>query len=241
VEKRGLFELLIDAKRRQLAFVNHWRLIYAGIGSSWEVRPTSTERAREDLSADDPPMLRPEEYTLPGIDGAKLPTEQEYIAETVRQAREGNSQASTEVLQDFVAAVDLYSEKTWPAAIPWPYARLVADKLATILNGDPSLAAVTLGIEGDRPSRRTGSGKYSHLAVAAFYFLLFRAGVAPKAAKSLTKERVGVSDDEIEEAVKEYPGFQYRDRFTVEILVELAAPCRGKLAETIAAQRLRLS
>lgn len=207
----------------------------------WEVSPTRTERTDRGLFADDPPMLRPEEYTLPGIDTAQLLTQQGYIAETARQARGGSSQASTEVLKDFIAAVDLHNEKTWPGAIPWPYVRFVADKLAMILNGDPSMAAVILGLESERPARRTGSGKYSHLAVAAFYFLLFRAGVAPKTAKSLTKERVGVTEAEVEEAVKEYPGFQYRDRFTVEILVELAAPCRGKLAETLAAERLRLS
>ena len=54
-------------------------------------------------------------------------------------------------------------------------------------------------------------------------------------------ERVGLSDELIEEAVREYPGFQYRDRFTVEILVELAAAYRGKIAEIIAAGKLRLS
>jgi len=52
---------------------------------------------------------------------------------------------------------------------------------------------------------------------------------------------IGASDDVIEEAVKLYPGFQHRDRFTVEILVELAAAYRGRIAETIAAQRLRLT
>jgi len=41
--------------------------------------------------------------------------------------------------------------------------------------------------------------------------------------------------------VRQYPGFQYRDRFTVEILVELAATYRGKIAEIIAARKLRLS
>jgi len=205
-----------------------------------EVRST-LGRAEKDLYADDPPMLRPEEYTLPGIEAPQLPTEREYVAETVRHAREGNAQASTEILSSFVAAVDLHNEETWAGAIPWPYLRFVADKLGAILQGDPLMAAVILGIESDKPGKPAGSGKYSHLAVAAFYFLLFRAGVAPKAAHSLMRERVGVTDDVIEEAVKEYPGFQYRDRFTVEILVELAAVYRRKLAETIAAQRLRLS
>jgi hypothetical protein len=45
----------------------------------------------------------------------------------------------------------------------------------------------------------------------------------------------------IEEAAKEYPGFQYRDRFTVEILVELATAYREKIAEIIAVRKLRLS
>lgn len=204
-----------------------------------EVRPTRTQRI--DLPADDAPMLRPEEYTLPGIQVSQLPTEQEYIDATVRQASAGSSQASTEVLKEFVAAVDQHNEETWLGAIPWPYVRFVADKLATVLQGDPSMAAVALGIQGDTTGRPTGGRKHSHLAVAAFYFLLFRAGVAAKVAKSMMNESLGVGDDAIEEAVKEYPGFQYRDRFTVEILVELATAYRGKLAELLAVQKLRLS
>ena len=86
-------------------------------------------RTAEDLYADDPPMLRPEEYTLPGIKAPQLPTEQEYIAETVRQARDGNTQAATEVLGSFVSGVDLHNEENWPGAIPWPYVRFVADWL----------------------------------------------------------------------------------------------------------------
>ena len=46
-----------------------------------------TQRTDQDFSADDgQTMLRPEEYTLPGIEASQLPTEQEYLAETVKQA-----------------------------------------------------------------------------------------------------------------------------------------------------------
>jgi len=187
-------------------------------------------------------MLRPEEYTLPGIEAPQLPTEQEYIAETVKQAGEGNTKASMEVLADFIATVDRHTEKTWPgAAVPWPCARFVADKLRAVLKGDPIDAAVSLGIQSSRAGRPTGAAKYKHTAVASFYFLLIRAGVVPRAAKSLMNASIGASDDFIEEAVKQYPGFQYRDRFTVEILVELAAPHRGKIAQIIADRKLRLS
>jgi hypothetical protein len=186
-------------------------------------------------------MLRPEEYTLPGIEAPQLPTEQEYMAEAVKQAGEGNTQASTEVLSEFIAIVDRHNEKTLGGAIPWPYARLVADRLRAVLKGDPIDAAVNLGIRSGRAARPTGSAKYSPMAVAGFYFLLVRAGVAPKAAKSLMNASIGASDDLIEDAVRQYPGFQYRDRFTVEILVELAAVYRGKIAEIIAARKLRLS
>jgi len=190
---------------------------------------------------EDGPMLRPEEYTLPGIEALQLPTAPGHIAETVKRAREGNTVASTEVLSEFIATVDRNNEQTWLGAVPWPCARFVADKLRAVLNGDPSDAAANLGIKSSRAARPTTSPKFSHLAVAAFYFLLIRAGVAPKAAKSLINERVGLSDTVIEEAVREYPGFQFRDRFTVEILVELAAAYRGKIAEIMAAGKLRLS
>jgi hypothetical protein len=186
-------------------------------------------------------MLRPEEYTLPGIEAPQLPTEQEYLAETVKQARNGNTEASTEVLSEFIATVDRHNEHTWLGAIPWPCARFIADKLRAVLKGDPIDAAVNLGIKSSTAGRPTGSAKYKHIAVAGFYFLLVRAGVAPKAAKALMNASILASDDVIEEAVKQYPGFQYRDRFTVEILVELAAAYRGKIAEIVAAQKLRLS
>jgi hypothetical protein len=186
-------------------------------------------------------MLRPEEYTLPGIEAPKLPTEQEYIAETVKQAGEGNTEASREILSEFIATVDRHNEKTWLGAIPWPCARFVADRLHAVMKGGPIDAAVNLGIKSSSAHRPTGSAKYKHIAVASFYFLLVRAGVAPKAAKSLMNASIRASDDFIEEAVKQYPGFQYRDRFTVEILVELAAAYRGKIAEIIAARKLRLS
>ena len=199
-------------------------------------------RTDQELSADDgQPMLRPEEYTLPGIEAAQLPTEQEYIAETVRQAREGNTEASAEVLAEFIATIDRLNEKTWPGTIPWPYLRFVADKLCAILKGDPLVAAVTLGISTAKPDKTAGSAKYKHIEVASFYYLLVRAGMAPKAAKSLMHASIGASENVIEEAAKEYPGFLHRDRFTVEILVELVAAYRGNIAEIIAARKLRLS
>lgn len=199
-------------------------------------------RTDQELPADDgQPMLRPEEYTLPGIEALQLPTEQEYLAETVEQAAEGNTKASTEVLSEFIATVDRLNEKTWPGPIPWPYLRFVADKLRAILKGDPVVAAVTLGISTGKPGRPAGSTKYKDIAVAGFYFLLVRAGMAPKAAKSLIHESIGASEVVIEEAAKQYPGFQYRDRFTVEILVELATAYREKIAQIIAVRKLRLS
>jgi hypothetical protein len=190
---------------------------------------------------DDGSMLRPEEYTLPGVEALQLPTEPGHIVAKVKQAREGNMVASTEVLSEFIATVDRNNEHTWLGAVPWPCARFVADKLRAVLNGDPIDAAANLGIKSSRGGRPTTRSKSSPLAVAAFYFLLIRAGVAPKAAKALMNERAGLSDNLVEEAVREYPGFQYRDRFTVEILVELAAAHRGKIAEIIAAGKLRLS
>lgn len=94
-------------------------------------------RAQELPADDGQPMLRPEEYTLPGIEAPQLPTEQEYLAETVKQAKNGNKEASTEVLSEFIATVDRHNEHTWLGAIPWPCAQFVADKLRAVLKGDP--------------------------------------------------------------------------------------------------------
>ena len=186
-------------------------------------------------------MLHPEEYTLPGIEAPQLPTEQECLAETAKRTRDGSTGAAAEVLSEFIATVDRHNEKTWVGAVPWPCAQFVAEKLRAVLKGDPIDAAVNLGIKSGKAGRPTGGAKYKHIAVASFYFLLVRAGVAANAAKSLMNGCIGASDDVIEEAVKLYPGFRYRDRFTVEILVELAAAYRGSIAETIAAQKLRLT
>jgi hypothetical protein len=194
---------------------------------------------RED---DEGSMLRPEEYTLPGIEALQLPAHRPgYNAETVKRARAGNLAASTEVFSEFIATVNGSTEQTWLGAVPWSCARFIADRLRAVLNGDPLDAAANLGIRSGRADRQSSKPKCSRLAVAAFYFLLIRAGVAPKAAKSLMNERAGLTDVMIEEAVKEYPGFQYQDRFTVEILVELAAAYRARIAEIIASGKLRLS
>ena len=246
----GLFFVSFDAFHRR--YVVSCRLILRGhiLTKDWQpfrLRPLetptmATQQTDQALPADDgQPMLRPEEYTLPGSEALQLPTQQEYLAETIKQAEEGNTEASTQVLSEFIATVDRLDEKTWPGPIPWPYLRFVADKLRAILKGDPVVAAVTLGISTGKPGRPADSTKYKNIAIASFYFLLVRAGVAPKAAKSLMNASIGASDDVIEDTVKQYPGFRYRDRFTVEILVELAAAYRGKLAETIAARKLRLS
>ena len=127
---------------------------------------------------DDRPMLRPEEYTLPGIEALQLPTEPGFIAETVKQAREGNLVASTKVLSDFIATVDRNSEQTWFGAVPWSCARFVADKLRAVLNGDPIDAAANLGIKSSGAGRPTTSSKNSSLAVAAF--ISFSSGLASR-------------------------------------------------------------
>jgi hypothetical protein len=61
------------------------------------------------------------------------------------------------------------------------------------------------------------------------------------------RERIGVRDDVIKEAIRDYAGFEYPDRFKsnypdmkgsyFDALEQLAAPYRGIIAEIIAAQK----
>ena len=195
-------------------------------------------------------MLDPEEYTV-SVEYVPVPTEQVFIAETVKRAMEGDTEAAKSIYAEFAAAIDSSSEKTWSAKVPWAYVRFVAEKLRTVLEGEARSgdAAAALGISGGKTGRPKGSTKYHHEAIAAFYFRLLWAGLEPKATKSHMRERIGVSDDVIEQAIKEYAGFEYPDRFKsnypgmkgsyFDALEQLATPYRGIIVEIIAVEKSR--
>jgi hypothetical protein len=207
--------------------------------------------------ADDAPMLRPEEYTMAGIDAPQLSTEREYQAGLVNEASSGSTDASRAIYWEFVWAVDRHSERTWSAPVPWHYVRFVADRLRDVLGdpktpADPNKAAVALRIEDPSPGRRQGQTKYDHKAVAALYYRVLRAGIAPKAAKPEITNKTGVSEDVIEEAARMYAAvFAHPDDVKsnspdtqaeaayIEFLEEMAAPYRGKIPEIIAALKSR--
>jgi hypothetical protein len=211
------------------------------------------EKRGEELQADQGPMLRPEEYTIPSIDAPQLPTEREYQAELVMEASGGSTDASRTIYWEFVWAVDRHSERTWSAPVPWHYVRFVADRLRDVLGdaktpADPDKSAVALRIKDPSPGRREGQTKCDHKAVAALYYRVLRAGIAPKAAKAEITNKTGVTDDVIEAAARMYaavfahPGGEKSnspdneaEKAYIEFLEEMARPYSGKIPEIIAA------
>ncbi|HYB32552.1 MAG TPA: hypothetical protein VED45_03895 [Steroidobacteraceae bacterium] len=200
-------------------------------------------------------MLRPEEYTIPGTDAPQLASEQEYQAELVRDARNGNTEASREIYWEFVGAVARYNKQSWSVAVPWAYVQYVADRLQDVLGhpknpADPGKAAVALGIKDPSPGRPKGKTEYDHKAVAAFFYRLLWEGFEPKAVKSLMRESIGVSEDVTEKAKGDYAAaFAHPDGSKsrssdpaaayIDFLEQLAAPYKGKIAEIIAARKSR--
>jgi hypothetical protein len=195
--------------------------------------------------ADDAPMLDPKDYTV-SVEFTAMPTEQVYVAETVKRAMEGDTEAVKTIYSDFATAIDLSSEQTWSAKVPWAYVRFVADRLRAAMMKDADVAAA-LVLSG-KAGRPKGSKKYDHKAIAAFYFRLLWAGIEPKAAKSCMTESIGVSEDVIEQAARDYAGLEHPDQFKsnnpdlkgsyFDCLEQLAAPHGGKIAEIIAARKL---
>jgi hypothetical protein len=209
--------------------------------------------------ADDAPMLRPEEYTMAGIDAPQLPTEREYQAELVGEASGGSTDAARTIYWEFVWAVDRYNERSWSGPVTWQYAQFVAARLREVLGdaktpADPDKAAVALRIKDPSPGRRQGQTKYDHKAVAALFYRVLVAGIAPKAAKLEITNQTGVSEDVIEEAARVYAAvFAHPDavksnspndeaeKAYIQFLDEMAGPYRGKIVGTIAALKSRTS
>jgi hypothetical protein len=202
------------------------------------------------MTPEDDSMLDPEEYTV-SVEFAPLPTEQVYMADTVKRAMEGDTAAVTIIYSDFVSAIDLLSEKSWSAKVPWPYVRFVADRLRAVLETDLKSAdvAVALGITPGTAGVPEGSTKYDPRAIAAFYYRLLWAGIEPKDAKFHMRESIGVSDDVIEKAARDHAGLEHPDQFKsthpdirgtyFQCLEQLAAPYQVTIAEILAALKLR--
>lgn len=198
---------------------------------------------------DDDSLLDPEEYTV-SVEYVPIPTTQVFIAETVKRAMEGDSEAARNVYSEFLAAIDSSDEGTWSGKVPWNYVRFVADRLRAVLEADSKSAdvAVALGLSSGKAGRPQGRTKFDHQAIAACYFRLLWAGLEPKAAKSHMRERIGVSEEVIEAARSDYTGLEHPDQFKsnnpdmkgsyFDGLERLANTYRGIIAEIIAAEKL---
>lgn len=202
------------------------------------------------MTPDDDSMLDPEEYTV-SVEYVPTPTEQVFIAETIKRAIAGDTEAVATIYSEFAAAIDSLSEKSWSAKVPWPYVRFVADRLRAVLESDakPADVALALGISARKTNKPKVTVKYDHQAIAACYFRLQWAGIEPRAAKSHMNERIGVSDEAIAKAAHEYAGLEYPDQFKadhpdmhgtyLDALEQLAAPYAGIIAEIIAVEKSR--
>jgi hypothetical protein len=202
------------------------------------------------MTPDDDSMLDPEEYTV-SVEYVPVSTGQVFIAETVKRAMEGDTDSARTIYLEFVSAIDSSGERTWASKVPWNYVRFVADRLRAVLDADPKSAdvAAALVLSSGKASRPQGRTKDDHKAIAACYFRLLWAGLEPKAAKCQMKERIGVSEEAIEAARRDYAGLEHPDQFKshhpdmrgsyFDCLEQLATTYRGIIAEIIAAERSR--
>lgn len=132
-----------------------------------------------------------------------------FASVTARKAREGDTQAAREILEDFVFAIDARREQDWPRLGPpihWAYARYLADAFAKVLAGAD--ARLALGVKSSKPGRRVGAKTTHDLEglAAAFNLLLLR-GFERKQAKLCLKEKTGANARTIEKADKQHVAY----------------------------------
>lgn len=164
-----------------------------------QLRRVPEREAIESLNLHVPDLNAADEYIRIG------PSHPLYHGEVAKRmaqaARDGDTDAAREILEDFVGAMADRSDRVWESIGPpvhWVYARYIADAFEKILSGaDPALA---LGIKNSKPGRRKGKTTHNEDALAAAFNLLIINGLKPKQAKLALKARTGADVRTIEKA-----------------------------------------
>jgi hypothetical protein len=160
------------------------------------------------------------------------------------RARDGDTDAAREILQDFIGAIDLPSERTWNGPGHYVYARYIADAFEQVLEACrwrdekglsrnekerrdkefPNRVAIALGVKSSRPGRRKGTLEYDDVALAAAVQLLRRHDLEKTSAIETLELMTGADRSTIFKAVNRYDGLEEPDRFSEETLKSLARP-----------------
>jgi len=153
---------------------------------------------------------------MPG-DGQVPDYNAEYANAAVAAARGGDTDAAREILSDFAAAIDRYSERTWRGSIPWAYVRYIADAFKRVLSGEPKNAGHALGIKTRAPGRRAGKTRqHNEEALAAAYWFLVRRGYRPETANKLLSEATGAVRRTIQKAAMNEGNLCFGDRDKID-------------------------
>lgn len=162
-----------------------------------------------------------------------------YERETARSARNGSTQAAMEILTEFAAAVDRYSERTWTGSIPWQYLRYIADAFSKI--GRPEDASRALGIKNSNPGRRKGASTHDEEALAAAYWCLRRQGYKAERATGELSKSTGADRRTIQRASRANGNEAYGnpDKVDEETLKVVYKKYAADIAGILAADRKR--
>jgi len=127
-----------------------------------------------------------------------------YSRETAVAARAGDTDAAREILSDFAAEIDRWSENTWRGPLPWHHVRYLADslyKIAEEKNAKPDHASKALGLIAKKSGRRRGAKRtHNTEALAAAYWFLIRRGYRPERAIAQLAKRTGADRTTIQRA-----------------------------------------
>jgi len=162
-------------------------------------------------------MIRIGDLVTKGFDTGHL-----VAIQTVRAAKDGNTEAAIDILREFVGAIDQYSEKSWDGPIYWEHAVYIAEAFEKIVraamradrtgmtkwedfNTGPAEpdANLALGIKSSKAGRRQGVRTHNRDALAAALNLLLVHGIQAKQAKLHLHQETGAAIRTIEIANKE--------------------------------------
>ncbi len=156
-----------------------------------------------------------------------------WIAEmTVKQARQGVTDAARTILGDYVGALEQFSPRSWRGPIEYCYASYLAEAFKKILEGGD--AALALGIKTSNPGRRKGTVTHDPDALAAGYYLLVRSGLTKARARSELRTETGADEKTIRNAVKGCEAYEWPQLIDTDLLRSVAKPIAEKISRILA-------
>jgi hypothetical protein len=131
-------------------------------------------------------------------------------ADTVSLAAGGDIQAARDILRQFAEAVALTRQRDWPAQVPWPFVRYLAEAFRKILDEEAD-AGRALGVRRSGAGRPSGSRTHNEVVIAAAYWLLVRRGRAREEANAVLRDCTGADRRTIQRAAENCSAFEASD------------------------------